>query len=193
LAAYARSKEASDVQGAPGALNAAFLDSQEAILREQQLRNARGEMKTTLTLLTIVGSQAQWGHIGDTRLYWFTDSRLKQRTLDHSVPQMLVATGEIREKDIRGHEDRNRLLRVMGIEWLSPRYELSEQVTLNGSDSFLLCTDGFWGYVSEKAMLRALKSARTPESWLAQMLAVAERNALGHNRDNFSAIAVFVR
>ena len=187
LEAYAQS------EGGVSPLSVCFEYGQQAILLEQQQLDARGDMKTTLALLTIKGNQAQWGHIGDTRLYWFVGNRLQQRTLDHSVPQMLVATGEIREKDIRKHEDRNRLLRVMGIEWSSPRYEIAEKITLTGNDSFLLCTDGFWEYVNEKVMQHSLRAAQTANAWLQAMLAEAERNSRGCDRDNYSAIAVFIR
>jgi serine/threonine protein phosphatase PrpC len=180
----------------PGDLLAeCFQNSQDAIMLEQQLNNISGEMKTTLVLLQISasGKLAQWGHIGDSRLYWFSNGKLSQRTLDHSVPQMLVVSGEIREKDIRRHEDRNRLLRVMGMEWHSPKYQIANAVSLSGNDSFLLCTDGFWEYINERQMQRYLRAAKTPEDWLNAMLKKAEKSARGSTRDNFSAITVFVR
>lgn len=68
----------------------------------------------------------QWGHVGDSRLYYFKNGKIVKRTLDHSVPQMLVARGEIDEKEIRHHPDRNRLVRVMGMEWDEPKYQVSE-------------------------------------------------------------------
>jgi serine/threonine protein phosphatase PrpC len=136
---------------------------------------------------------AQGGHIGDSRLYHFSHGRLKGRTLDHSVPQMLVATGEIREKDIRHHEDRNRLIRVMGIEWASPRYELGTAVKVSAGDAFLLCSDGFWEWIEEKEMQKLLKKSSTPVAWLEAMQEVTECHSAGTNRDNYSAIAVFIK
>jgi len=76
------------------------------------------------------------------------------RTLDHSVPQLLVKSGRIKEKEIRKHPDRNRLLKVMGVVWASPEYEKSRVITLNGKEAFLLCSDGFWELIEEKKMAR---------------------------------------
>ena len=36
-------------------------------------------------------------------------------------------------------------------------------------DVFLLCTDGFWEYIDENAMVAALAHARTPADWLRVM------------------------
>ena len=98
-------------------LRTAFETAQASLMAAQEERGAQDKMKTTMVVLATDESTVQWGHIGDSRLYYFKNNRLVSRTLDHSVPQMLVASGEIREKDIRHHEDRNRLLRVMGIPW----------------------------------------------------------------------------
>ena len=170
-----------------------FQIGQDTILEEQALQNSGNEMKTTLTCLRIISSRAQWGHIGDSRIYRFRNNKFIARTLDHSVPQMLVATGEIKEKDIRHHEDRNRLTRVMGMEWSSPRYEISDEMPLTGSDAFLLCSDGFWELITEKEMTAFLKKAKSPQEWLDRMETVVLTNGKGKNMDNYSAIAVFVR
>jgi serine/threonine protein phosphatase PrpC len=177
----------------PDDLDGIFLTAQDRLMQAQRQVGTRSEMKTTMVCLHICGRMAQGGHIGDSRLYHFSNGRLRSQTLDHSVPQMLVATGEIREKDIRHHEDRNRLIRVMGIEWTSPRYELGTTVEVSVGDAFLLCSDGFWEWIEEKEMQKLLKKSPTPAAWLEAMQAVTERHSAGANRDNYSAIAVFIK
>ena len=115
------------------------------------------------------------------------------RTLDHSVPQMMVSRGDLREKDIRKHEDRNRLLRVMGAEWDSPKYQMTGPVPVTRHTSFLLCSDGFWELIDEKMMCRTLKKAKNAREWLGAMEQIVLENGRGTNMDNYSAIAVFVR
>lgn len=172
----------------------AFDKSQEEIIKEQRKCHAINEMKTTLVALKIFGNTAQWAHIGDSRLYHFTKHRLTERTLDHSVPQMLVASREIREKDIRNHPDRNRLLRVMGTEWDEPRYQVHETIELkeNKREAFLLCSDGFWELVDEKHMSAFLKKSKTPKEWVALMEEEVKKNGQGTDMDNYTAVAVFV-
>ena len=138
-------------------------------------------------------SNIQWGHIGDSRLYHFRGNRLAERTLDHSVPQMLVSSGEIKEKEIRHHPDRNRVLRVMGTEWAQPKYEIGNAVRSKGSHSFLLCSDGFWELIEEKEMKNMLRKASSPEDWLNHMEQAVLENGKEEDMDNYSAIAVWIR
>mgnify|MGYP001564920825 CR=1 FL=1 len=101
-------------------------ESPEALLRNsleqanQAIAEAAGKdqklsrMKTTAVILFIKDDKAYWAHVGDSRLYHIRDNRVVFRTTDHSVVQFLVNTGEITEAEMRGHPDRNRLLKVLG-------------------------------------------------------------------------------
>ena len=66
---------------------------------------------------------------------------------------MLVAAGEIDEKEIRHHPDRNRLVRVMGMEWDEPKYQVSEPMPEEPGQAFLLCSDGFWENIEEEQII----------------------------------------
>ncbi len=173
-------------------LKKCFEASQRLLLEEQKKQRRTKEMKTTLTVLLADQNYIQWGHIGDSRIYYFQDKKLKLRTLDHSVPQMLVNAGKLKEKKIRGHADRNRLLRVMGVEWEEPQYEIAVPMQRMGGEVCLLCTDGFWEWIEEKAMQRLLKKAASPGDWLAEMQAAVKKHGSGRQMDNYSAIAVFL-
>ena len=167
-----------------------FIAAQSNIMIEQRSQSASFEMKTTCAALFIANDICQIGHVGDSRVYIFQKNKVKKRTLDHSVPQMLVISGEIREKHIRNHPDRNRLLRVMGIEWDTPLYELIEDVPLSECQAFLLCTDGFWELCDEKKMCTFLKKSSKAAEWLGFMTDEVERNGRGKDMDNFTAIAI---
>lgn len=162
--------------------------AEQRILEKQRLSHNRDEMKTTAVALVIDGDVAYYGHIGDSRLYYFYKGKLKNRTLDHSVPQMLALAGEIKEKEIRRHSDRNMLLRVIGTEWEEPQYELGTPIELKSGSAFLLCSDGFWDFIDEKAMQKALKSSKTAEEWCNKMVETVRKNGEGNNMDNYSAI-----
>lgn len=172
-------------------LRSAFQLSQEALIDEHIRQDAKTDMKTTAVAMYIDGNKVQWGHVGDSRLYAFAKNKVKLRTLDHSVPQMLVFAREIKEKQIRNHPDRNRLLRVMGIEWEKPMYELAEQTQLEKYQAFLLCSDGFWELIDEKQMCKLLKNSSTVEEWMQAMVEVIKQNGIGKNMDNYTAIALW--
>ncbi|MCI9102065.1 MAG: serine/threonine-protein phosphatase [Lachnospiraceae bacterium] len=173
-------------------LSQSFDQAQQAILKGQKEDYHAQDMKTTLVLLHVGEEGIWWGHIGDSRLYYFKNKKLAERTLDHSVPQMLVAAGQIKEKQIRNHPDRNRLLRVLGIDWDAPKYQIGEMTAREGSQAFLLCSDGFWELIDEKKMQHCLKKAKTPGQWLTLMEEIVNKNGQGKNMDNYSAVAVWL-
>ena len=169
-----------------------FEISQEGLLKKQEQEGAQNDLKSTLVLLYINQTRVRWGHIGDSRLYYFMNGHLKEQTADHSVPQMLVASGEIELKDIRHHPDRNRLVRVMGTEWETPRYQLAGWREEKPGQAFLLCSDGFWENIEESQMEACLKHSEAPGDWLEKMEKIVLKNGKGTNMDNYSAIAAFV-
>lgn len=174
-----------------GEPDGAFMGAQEKIAEIQRERRECADMKTTLVVLWLDGKQVQWGHIGDSRLYYFQNGKIKTRTLDHSVPQMLVAIGEIREKQIRNHPDRNRLLKVLGVETEDVSYQLAEPILSESGQTFLLCSDGFWELIDEKKMEATLRRAKGPEEWLEEMEKIVLKNGKNRNMDNYSAVAVW--
>ena len=132
------------------------------------------------------------GYVGDSRGYVFRRNKVRTRTLDHSIPQMLALSGEIKESEIRHHPDRNILLRVIGIDWEEPMYALLPRVPLSKCQAFLLCSDGFWELIEEKTMCELLKKAGSVEEWLDSMVRVVRENGAGTDMDNNSAVAVWL-
>ncbi len=167
---------------------------QNMLLSEQAAQNAPNEMKTTATAVLIDKEEQKVyrGYVGDSRIYTFAKNKVKERTIDHSVPQMLVLAREIKEKDIRNHPDRNRLLKVMGIEWERPQYQMEEVVDLKNCQAFLLCSDGFWELIDEKQMCKLLKKSKSVKEWIHSMAEIVKKNGEGKNMDNNTAIGIWV-
>ncbi len=175
-----------------GFLEDSFETAQRMLMEEKE-RTGYSSIKTTMVTLIINGTTAQWGHVGDSRLYYFSCGKLQSRTLDHSVPQLLALRGQIKEKEIRHHPDRSMLLRAMGAEWDAPAYEIDNRdVRLRIGDSFLLCSDGFWEWIEEKTMLRILKKGKNAYDALQEMADEVYANGMGKDMDNYSAILVNV-
>ena len=173
-------------------LGEVFTTAQEMLMKEQVAQHARQKMKTTCVAMITDRDRVRIGHIGDSRLYIFKNGKYKRRTIDHSIPQMLVLTREIKESEIRNHPQRSYITRVMGIEWEKPMYELMEPLPLKPGMSFLLCSDGLWELIEEKAMCALLKSSSSPEEWLNKMEEHIREAGRDRNMDNYSAIAAFV-
>jgi serine/threonine protein phosphatase PrpC len=95
-------------------LSLVFEHAHQAVQEAQQAFTETARMASTLVILEILDDYAIWGHVGDSRLYFIRQGEIRHQTKDHSVPQMLVGSGELKAEEIRGHPDRNRLLRALG-------------------------------------------------------------------------------
>lgn len=178
----------------PAFIDDAFNGAQNMLLNLQEQRNMVNEMKTTLVVLVVTKEHIKWAHIGDSRLYHiYGDGEKYERTRDHSMVQLLVDMGEIKEEEIRTHEDRNKVLRVIGAEWSTKSFDKSGVLERDGSPhAFALMTDGFWEYVLENEMLALQKSAPSCEEWLRSMEGIVRQRADMTKTDNYSAICVRV-
>lgn len=167
-----------------------FTECENKLEEKQKQERSYDGIKTTVVMACISDGILHCAHVGDSRLYFFRKKRLQYRTLDHSVPQMLVYAGEIREKQIRNHPDRNRLLKVMGQKSESVYFEEDKAWDIRNKDAVLVCTDGFWELIQEKYMCKTLKKAECAEEWLRLMQEIVIKNGSGKDMDNYSAAAI---
>ena len=172
-------------------LGETFMMAQDLLMCEQISLHAKRQMKTTCVAMLADKKTVRIGHIGDSRLYIFKGNKVKRRTLDHSIPQMLVLSRRLKESEIRNHPERSTVMRVMGVEWEQPQYELMELIPTRKCKAFLLCTDGFWELIEDDEMCSCLKVSKDPQDWLNRMTDIVKARGVGRNMDNYSAIAVW--
>jgi serine/threonine protein phosphatase PrpC len=171
----------------PKDMEFAFQNAQASLLRAHaEFPGAR----TTAVLLSIGGSTAFWGHVGDTRLYYFSNGRLAAFTSDHTVGYRKYACGEISHNEIAWDDDRSNLLNVMGGKVCRPT--IGSETKLSDGDAFLLCSDGFWEYLYDEELLIDLLKSQTPRAWAEYLLLRHVHRAPAGN-DNFSLLTVFVK
>lgn len=175
------------------ALRTAMSGAQECLLSRQKEENAVNAMKTTAVALSLKDDKAFLAYVGDSRGYAFLKNGKYIRTIDHSVPQMLALSGDIKDKDIRYHQDRSSLLRVFGTEWEKDAIDSLDEIEVKKVKAFLLCSDGFWELITERQMQWCLMWSKTPQEWLEKMVRIVEKNGEGKEMDNFTAGAVFVK
>lgn len=154
---------------------------------------ATNHMGSTLCVLCIneKAKKVIYAHVGDSRIYHFYGEDIIYCSFDHSVSRMSVVSGEISFEDIRFHADRSKLLRAMG---------KTDEVTAEIKDgrldkkeynSFLVCSDGFWEYVTEDEMVKTLLDSETTKEWFEKMMKYHQRKIKPGN-DNFTAATVFI-
>jgi serine/threonine protein phosphatase PrpC len=143
--------------------------------------------RTTCILCVIQSGRAFWAHVGDSRLYHFSQEGLLFRTRDHSAVQQLLDDGLITQGEVNTHPERNKLLNSVG-GFMLPNIELSAGVTLREGDILLLGSDGFWSELDPDEMLSILRIYSLKQA-LIQLLDHAEYRG-GERGDNLSVIAM---
>lgn len=163
----------------------AIIKANNRILKMQQ-RN--GYIGSTIAIITVIGKQVSCFHLGDTRIYLMQDDRIVYQSCDHSVSQMAVLAGEISEKEIRSHRDRNKLIGYLGEK--NMHKPIRKIFDTDEVDSGLICTDGFWEYVLEDEIIAS--KSDNPKKWLKKMRMLIKKKA-DKNSDNNTAIAVLLK
>ena len=142
---------------------------------------------STCVALYLDGPEAYWAHVGDSRLYHFRKGRLINRTEDHSVAQLMVSQGRLRESDAAVSALQNQLyMRLGGNERPDPEFGASE---VEADDVFMLCSDGFWSSVETEEALASLRDA-PDESDSAGRLVELARERGGATGDNISLVVM---
>lgn len=142
---------------------------------------------TTIVASVVQDNTAYWAHVGDSRLYLFSDGGLIARTEDHTTVARLVREGLITEEEAAHHPERNRVSNCLG-GYVPPQVECNAPIPLHDADSMLLCTDGIWGMVSV-AEVSALLHAYTLEDAVRHLMDHAEFRG-GEHGDNLSLVAM---
>lgn len=128
-----------------------------------------------------------FGNVGDSRVYYLRHGKIIAQTRDHSVCQAAVELGQLDPEQIRGSEDRARILKALGSESSLNLRRGYDPIEIRPGDSFVVCSDGFWEYVHEREMeVDRLKSFSSAE-WLRYML---KRHLMksGDTGDNYTAV-----
>jgi len=146
-------------------------------------KEGRGRMGSTMTLLVFVGEKAVLGHVGDSRLYLARGGDLHQLSEDHTYLAELIKKGEIKVEDAKNHPFGNVITRVLGQQEFVQVDTLVFDV-LPG-DTYLLCSDGLSGYLSDSAELASILGGPAPDLMPHKLIDLANERG---GKDNITAI-----
>ncbi|MCB9112565.1 MAG: serine/threonine-protein phosphatase [Anaerolineales bacterium] len=158
---------------------------EESIMEAHQYiqREAPGS-GTTITAALVLGQQVTIGHVGDSRAYAvFPDGRMDPLTRDHSLVKRLEELGHLSKDEVETFPHRNVLIRALG------QGETLEAdiftVPFPQSGYLMICSDGLWGVVNEKDVVRII--GESPNLHRACQAMVEAANAAG-GPDNITVI-----
>lgn len=146
-------------------------------------------MSSTIVVLMIKGKKAIWANVGDSRLYMFREGRISEVSEDHSVAFEEFLKGDIEYADIKNSPNQNMLTSALGNH--AGAVNISDIKTIDSQTSFLLCSDGWWEYVSDEEMEDTLKNSKNARTWLEKMLVIRESEAK-EGSDNYTAAVVMI-
>ena len=111
--------------------------------KAQQEEDLRG-MGTTAAVAVLRGNQLYVAHVGDSRVYLFSEGKQVPLTKDHSIVQSMVDRGEITEDEARTHPQKHYITRALGVQ---ATVDVDfDQFTIEETDRVLLCSDGLSNY-----------------------------------------------
>lgn len=147
-------------------------------------------MGTTVTALLINETKASVAHVGDSRIYQLRGRKKVFRTFDHSMVFEMVKNKVITEEQARLSAQSNIILRAVGLgEELDVE---ARDLSYRKGDRFFQCTDGIWGALPEKELIRRVAQDQHPKV-ITESLAMfvnGEGKRQGGRHDNLSAALV---
>ncbi|MFQ5571974.1 MAG: Stp1/IreP family PP2C-type Ser/Thr phosphatase [Rhodothermales bacterium] len=141
------------------ALDEAFHAANKAINEAVHNDAALEGMGTTCTAVVLHKGRAISAHVGDSRLYLIRNGSIYIMSEDHSLVREMVKNGVITQEEARRHEDKNVILRALGIQ---PEVEVamwSQPFRVQIGDQLLLCSDGLSDLVEDDEIKQAVLAA----------------------------------
>lgn len=144
-------REGASVASVKNLLMSAVISANAEVYEKSAEDISLNGMGTTVVAAVIVKEAAVIAHVGDSRAYLLRNGSLRQITKDHSMVQYMVDMGQITEEEAHTHPDRNVITRAVGVdEDIKVDIDI---VDIEDGDLFIICTDGFSGFVSDPQAL----------------------------------------
>ena len=103
-------------------------------------------MGTTLEAVAIIGNQAIYAHIGDSRIGLIRGEEYHQLTSDHSLVNELLKAGQLTPEEAASHPQKNIITQSIGQkDEVQPDFGM---ITLEPGDYLLLNSDGLTNMIS---------------------------------------------
>lgn len=137
-------------------------------------------MGTTIVLSILTPSFLLIGNIGDSSGYVYKNKKLHKITIDHTLVNLLVKSGELTEEEAKNHPKKNVLMKALGS---SNNVEMDIFNVELGIDGIFLCSDGLTNMLDDNQITKVLNENISLKEKLEKL--VFKANNRGGN-DNIS-------
>lgn len=132
------------------ALRKAFVEANQNIHNRGQANREFEGMGTTATGIVLRPEGAWVGHVGDSRAYRIRNGKIEQLSFDHSLVWELARRQRKAPEELQGIPP-NVIVRSLGPD-SSVQVDVEGPHPLQPGDTFLLCSDGLSGPVSDREL-----------------------------------------
>ena len=168
------------------ALEEAFEMANRAVYKTARKQPRLHGMGTTSTAMVIHDAAVISAQVGDSRLYLVRSEQIYLMSEDHSAVMEMVRRGMMSLEEARCHEDKNIILRVVGVQ---PEVSVStwkNSFPVRDGDCFVLCTDGLYDLVVDEEIKRTVSEHEAQSA--SQRLVALARERGGH--DNITVCVI---
>ncbi len=166
-------------------LQQAVSKANQAIIYDQNTHPVRADSGTTIVVVMFVEEQLWFCHIGDSRLYHLSNSKLEQVSDDHTWIARAIQTGAVDPEEARTHPWRHMLLQCLGREEI--REVTIQKINFQPGDRMLICSDGLTEELTDAQIASQLQENHSCET-AAEALVKAAKSHGG--RDNVTVIVI---
>lgn len=171
-------------------LKAALIDANNEIIRHHKSRPRVSQMGcvASVGIIDLKQGVISIAHVGDSRIYQFTNGELKKLTHDHSLVGYREETGELSEEDAMNHPKRNVIDKFLGEQHLNYDSDGYIEVSIwpiTGDTQFLFCSDGLTDLVNSVKISHILSSDHSTEDKVK--LLITQANDAG-GKDNITVV-----
>ena len=124
-------------------------------------------MGTTVVMAILTDNFLLFGNIGDSSGYVIKNGKLHKVTVDHTLVNLLVKSGELTEEEAKDHPRKNVLMKALGAT-LNVEADIFN-VELN-IDGIMLCSDGLTNMLNDTQISRVLDSESSIEEKLDKLI-----------------------
>lgn len=124
-------------------------------------------MGTTMVLSVLTPTFLLIGNIGDSSGYVVKNNKLHKITVDHTLVNLLVKSGELTEEEAKNHPRKNVLMRALGA---SNNVEMDIFNVELGVQGIFLCSDGLTNMLDDDQIMKVLNEESTIEEKLEKLV-----------------------
>jgi PPM family protein phosphatase len=172
----------------PNLLRNSLIYANDEVQRFAEHKGLQNQVGSTLIAATVKNGNLFWISVGDSRIYLYRQNELIQLTEDHVYAKVLneeAAMGKITKEEAENHPQKGALTSFLGLEELNEIDQNFIPFPLHVGDRVLLCSDGVYGFISEKEISKVLSEIQD-ETCETLILKVLENNH--PYQDNITAV-----